>query len=95
MDESYIFKNYPLETDSFEYDRNDVKYGGADDKVNTKEIPHGGFPPIIICNKDDDKEESISDDEKDIRGFVPMNSNVVSIQNILEKRRKINPFIPK
>lgn len=91
MDESYIFKNYPLESDSFEYDKREIKYGGG---VNIKEIPHGGFPSILIC-KSDEKDETISDEEKDIRGFVSMNSNVVSIQNILEKRRKINPFVPK
>lgn len=91
MDESYIFKNYPLGSESIEYVENDIKNGGGD---NIKEVPHGGFPPIMICESGE-KEETTSDEEKDIRGFVPMNSNVVSIQNILEKRRKINPFVPR
>lgn len=94
MDLSLIFRNYPINEDSIEMDSSsDDLFGGT--KTNTlKNQPHGGFPPIFPCNEQDEDDSEIKTDQEK-RGYTTVNKNIVSIQNILEKRRKIVPFIPK
>ena len=82
MDLSLIFRNYPINEDSIEMDSSSDDLFGGTITNSLKNQPHGGFPPIFPC-KDQDEDDS------------EINKNIVSIQNILEKRRKIVPFIPK
>lgn len=49
--------------------------------------PHGGFPPIYICDKNT-KEENITKE----REYVS-HKNTVSIKDIMKTRRDITPFI--
>jgi|LakMenE01Jun11ns_1017448.scaffolds.fasta_scaffold7601283_1 hypothetical protein len=86
-----IFKNYPLETESFDYSDYEIQYGGAD---NNNNVPTGGFPPIYICEKKNNtqEQETNDDDEKKKREYKT-HKNAVSIKSILEKRRTNDPFI--
>ena len=94
MDSSLIFRNYPINSDSIEFDSSsEFQTGGNLDK-QLKDIPHGGFPPISPC-KEEFEESGENESDKEKRGYSSTNTNIVSIQNILEKRRKIIPFIPK
>lgn len=91
MNSSDIFKNYPLNSESWEYNSDDNSlHGGAAEDINT---PTGGFLPIYLCGK---KEiDTTTEEDKEQRGFDTLKGNIVSIQSILEKRRQIVPFIPK
>ena len=100
MDLSYIFKNYPLNSDSVEYNssENDNYLYGGQLNESLKNIPHGGFPPIIKCKiveETNDTDDTSSDEDIEKRGFDPAKKNIISIQDILERRRKISPFVPK
>jgi hypothetical protein len=101
-----IFRNYPLESDSPTLIVNNTeKYSNSHNLHGGKQdIPTGGFPPIYMCtnvNKVDQDKTSDDDNTKDSdkntlkRGFDVTKGNIVSIQNILEKRRNIAPFIAK
>lgn len=92
MNELDIFRNYPLDTESYSYDNDSYTesqifnlQGGNTDK------PNGGFPPIYICEKGQTNVKK-SEDNKTIREFTT-HASTVSIKDILEKRRDIKPFI--
>lgn len=58
----------------------------------SSDVPNGGFPPIILCKpitREKEKEELIK------KRQFSMPKTTVSIKNILEKRRNIQPFIQK
>jgi len=97
MDLSYIFKNYPLNSDSVEYnstESDNYLYGGQLNE-SLKNIPHGGFPPIIKCKIVEESDVTTSEEDIEKRGFNPEKKNTISIRDILERRRKISPFVPK
>jgi len=95
MNSSDIFKNYPLNSESYEYspDNTFLHIGGTQEEKN---IPTGGFLPIYLCEKGK-TELSIpsEEEEKEQRGFNNLKGNIVSIQDVLKNRRRITPFIPQ
>jgi hypothetical protein len=84
-----IFKNYPLEEDSYSYSSSDnfTQFGGV---VVLKDIPDGGFPPIYICSKKekDGKTKELESDEETKKRAYKTHKTAVSITSILEKRKK-------
>jgi len=90
MNTSDLFKNYTLDTDSYDYqytETNNMQYGGTEN-----DIPNGGFPPIYICEVKR-KEETLKDDDEKTKREYTTHKTAVSIKSILEKRRKNTPFI--
>lgn len=82
-----LMKNYPLQlTDS---DSNNVQTGGRQSRSNDVDFPSGGFPPIYICEVG----ETMNNEEKKERREYTTNKTAVSIKQIMEKRRKITPFV--
>lgn len=78
-----IFKNYTLDTDSYEYNDHNHIYmqsGGTNDK------PTGGFPPIYLCSELKDKTKEKQTDEKTKREYKTHKTSL-SIKDILEKRK--------
>ena len=73
-----IMRNNPLNTSSSEEIYQ--QYGGAADK------PNGGFPPIVMCKQ---KTKVVDEKVKSVKG-----KNIVSLQEIMEKRRDFSPFLP-
>ncbi len=53
----------------------------------THAIPHAGFPPIFVCDKTINKEQS-----EIVRSYAKVLSSV-SIRDIMEKRRNVTPLI--
>jgi hypothetical protein len=50
----------------------------------TSDKPNGGFPPIIVCKK------KVADEKiKQTKG-----KHIVSLQEIMQKRRDFSPFLP-
>ncbi len=92
-----IFKNYPLDTDSFDGDwldkHNHDLFGGHD----VKNFPSGGFPPIYICDRDYDRNRTSDDKEKNnidkIIKEYKTHKTAVSIKSLLEKKKETAPFI--
>lgn len=76
-----MMQNYPLELSDCEHQ---YQTGGQTDEF--LDSPNGGFPPIFICKTGD--EEKV----KEKREYTT-NKTAVSIKEIMEKRRKIKPFI--
>lgn len=78
-----LFKNYALDTDSYEYnDHIYMQMGGGNDK------PVGGFPPIYFCS--DEKEKKIDDEEgttDKLKREYKTHKTSLSIKEILEKRK--------
>lgn len=78
-----LFKNYSLDTDSYEYDGYTINHnqtGGSNDK------PTGGFPPIYICSEiTEKKKDDKSKDDKTKREYKTHKS-ALSIKDILAKR---------
>lgn len=62
--------------------------GGNDD---CKDFPTGGFPPITICNKQDNIFANINNKEKKQRHFES-DKKAVNIKDILDKKKDIKPF---
>lgn len=54
--------------------------------------PNGGFPPIYFCS-DKKKDAIFNEDEDKKRREYSSHKTAVSIKNILEKRRKVTPFV--
>lgn len=78
-----IFKNYSLDTDSYDYDDylyKNIQIGGSNDK------PTGGFPPIYLCSEIKDKTDIKQTEEKTKREYKTYKSSL-SIKDILEKRK--------
>lgn len=78
-----LMRNYPIDTDSVNTPESDhsLQNGGQTD------APHGGFPPIYVCNE---RKELISDTEKDTtRGKTVSVTKGVNIADIMAQRRKM------
>jgi len=82
MNTADIFKNYSLDTDSYEYNNNHMytQTGGSNDK------PTGGFPPIYLCSQLKEKTKEKKDEEKTKREYKT-HKTALSIKEILEKRK--------
>ena len=89
----YLIKNYPLQSESSDTESN-ILIGGKNDNIKNKnnDYPSGGFPPIILCDTKQMKEDIIEEEEKTKRGYTTHKSTV-SIKDIMEKRRTVTPFI--
>lgn len=74
-----IFKNYSLDTDSYEYNDYTQQIGGSNDK------PTGGFPPIYLCSQVKDKQEKNKEDKT--KREYKTHKTSLSIKDILEKRK--------
>jgi len=93
-----IMKNYPLESDSAELSsdsfENHKHIGGNDNDNNSEnenDVPNGGFPPIYSCKKQ--KPSGVIDQDQPIKREYKTEKSMVSIKDILDKRRKATPFI--
>lgn len=89
----YLFKNGDLnnnDSDSLLSYNFNMQQGGAD-VDNSK--PNGGFPPLFECNSPTGDQEKDSEDKKKREFQSKNNKNLVSIHNILEKRRNVIPFL--
>ena len=62
--------------------------GGGSQNISK---PSGGFPPIYLCDKDDIDVE-ISDETKKKREYKT-HKTAVSITEIMQRRRNVQPFI--
>jgi len=54
--------------------------------ILNKDIPNGGFPPIIIC-------DNIKNKDKQIKREFKTKIKSVSIKDIIEKKQDVIPFI--
>ncbi len=54
---------------------------------NIPHVPHGGFPPLYICDQFKQEEETTKERE------YTTHKNAVSIKDILKTRRDTTPFI--
>jgi len=72
---------------------NNIFIGGGN-KGGSQNIskPSGGFPPIYLCDKDDDVDVEISDENKKKREYKT-HKTAVSITEIMQRRRNVQPFI--
>lgn len=77
-----IMRNNPLDSTS-ESSTTEIMVGGVE---KTESKPNGGFPPIIMCKS---KPKVVDEKIKSVKG-----KNVVSLQDIMEKRRDFSPFLP-
>ena len=67
------------------YDNIYTQKGGQEDKlISERNVPNGGFPPITVCKK------KVADEK--IRQTP--GKNIVSLQEIMAKRRDFSPFLP-
>jgi hypothetical protein len=86
-----LLMNYPLDSelssDSIHNTQNIKQKAG--DKPNLRNRPHGGFLPIYICTREDIKEEK---EDNKLREYTTVKT-AVSIQDIMQKRRNIKPFL--
>lgn len=80
-----LMRNYPIDTDSVNSpEHHSPQSGGNTEVVDT---PHGGFPPIYMCNE---RKELVTDTEKDsARGKATVQMKGVSIADIMDRRRKM------
>ena len=88
----YLFQNRHLsnnDSDSLLSYNFYIQNGGGD-VDNSK--PNGGFPPLFECNTNQNKKQKMKK-EKTREFETKNNNNLVSIHNILEKRRNIIPFL--
>jgi hypothetical protein len=53
-------------------------------------IPIGGFPPIFLCNKENNSSKLIKD-KKILRSFSK-NDKILSIKEIMESKTELKPF---
>ena len=75
-----------MDTDSYTLESPKRMIGGN----KNVDIPNGGFPPIVICKAEGEEEKD--EGEKKKREYVT-HKTAVSIKNILEKRRNVEPLI--
>lgn len=54
------------------------------EKDSDKNIPNGGFPPLVLC-------KNIKIEKKETKEYKT-SSDLVSINEILEKKKNIDPF---
>ena len=92
-DSDYLYDDSPINESSF--DEETIMMGG---KIN-EHTGLGGFPPIYICSKEEsDTELSPFEDDGDnnvtkVKREFSKTKSTVSINNIMEQRRNIKPFI--
>lgn len=53
----------------------------------SSDVPTGGFPPLIICDKKEIKEE-----EKNKVRALETKKTAISIKEIMEERKNVTPF---
>ena len=73
----------------------ETRPSASDSGNNSKNIskPSGGFPPIYLCEKNDvDIDVEISDETKRKREYKT-HKTAVSITEIMQRRRNVQPFI--
>lgn len=63
--------------------------GGEENNLNIPYIPHGGFPPLYICDQIKQEKEQTKERE------YSTHKTSVSIKDIMKSRRDITPFIPQ
>jgi hypothetical protein len=71
-----LMKNHYLESES---ETNNIQKGGKNNE------PYGGFPPIYICEINDNNDENKNREYN-------KHKNAISIKQIMEKRKNITPF---
>ena len=75
-----LMKNHKLQNDSITIVN--MQDGGGDD--NNK--PYGGFPPIYICDKDEQRGNTQKKE-------YAKSKQTVSIGDIIKKRKKVEPLV--
>ena len=69
---------------------NNIFIGGGDLQNISK--PSGGFPPIYLCDEDDEIDLVINDKSKKKREYKT-HKTAISITEIMQRRRNVQPFI--
>ena len=83
-----LAKNHVLSTDT-ELTITDIPVMDGGNKIDIT-VPYGGFPPIYFY-KDENVKSYVKDNKKQ-RAYIKQ-TDAVSIQDIMEKRKNIQPFI--
>lgn len=91
---NYLIRNYPLN----EYNNKYIQYGGKNildtpNTPDTQNIPTGGFPPIYICKGNKTYADIQKEEETMKKREYTSHQTTVKIQDILQKRRNITPFV--
>jgi hypothetical protein len=92
----YLMKNYPIEKQSAGKHSKHSKYNKPyelEPDIESKNIPNGGFPPIYECTKNKSYDAIIKEEDTIKKREYTSHQTAVKIQDILEKRRNVVPFI--
>jgi hypothetical protein len=85
-----VMKNKLSETSfdsEYDYPSVDIFMKGG----KSSNVPTGGFPPLIICDKKEIKEE-IKEEEKNKVRALETKKTAISIKEIMEERKNVTQF---